>query len=187
MRCLWLLIFLGGLSPAFPQAAPPPQGRPLVITDAIGLPVSSAQLLLAATRAWPYSFGQEPGARIVAVDTTAGKIMGVARVNFRSSALGSREATLGVISYEILIEAENGQCRVRIGHLVHTGNRNAPQGPVDIGVLFAGDRPLERIAGVSMASANRLHADMRTQAQAHIAEVLKRFFAALRRAANAPE
>lgn len=88
---------------------------------------------------------------------------------------------MGVINYQVFIQAENGQCRVRISHFTHTGNRNATGGGVDLGLLYAGQRPQESVQGISMGTANRLHADMRAQSRAHMDEVIKTFFAALRR------
>lgn len=187
MRAALLLILVLGTLHAFPQAVPAVDARPLVITDAVALPKSSAQVLQIALKCWTYSFGQEPGARILQVDTADGSIKAVARFNFRSSNLGSREESMGVINYDILVQAENGQCTVRIGHFTHTGNRNTPNGGVDLGLLYADRRPQIKVAGISMTTANRLHDDMGSQVQARLASVVKNFFGALRRASAADQ
>ncbi len=163
------------------QVLPEGGAHPLVITDAAALPSSSAQIFHNAVKEWTYSFGQEPGARLVQIDTAGGTLMGTARYNFRSTAVGSREESMGVITYEVAIQSQNGQCRVRIGHFVHTGNRNAPGGGVDLGTIYAGDRPPGKVAGVSAGTASRLQTDMRTQLQVHLELVLKNFLAAMRR------
>lgn len=184
MRFTGLLILLAWAVPAFSQVEREEAHRPLVLTDAIGLPLSSTQVFKAALGAWPYSFGQEPGARLLLQDTVSGSIRGTARVNFRSTGLGSREESMGVITYDITIQAENGQCLVRINHFFHTGNKNAMGGGVDLGPIYAGERPPEKVRGISMGTATRLHEDMRKQAQAHVGEVMKAFAAGMRRAAG---
>lgn len=91
---------------------------------------------------------------------------------------------MGVVRYEVTIQAENGQCRVQVGHLVHTGNQSAPGGGVDIGMIYAAQRPQTSIPGISMGTANRLHDDIRAQVQARMDAVMKNFFSAMRRAAS---
>ena len=184
MRVVGLLILLTWGIPAIPQDGRMDVKRPFVITDAIALPLSSAQIFNEALKQWRYTFGQEPGANLVMQDTATGTIQGTARINFRSSGLGSREETMGVITYEVAIQAENGQCRVRTSHFQHTGNRNSIGGGIDLGLLYAGDRPQEKIPGISMGTAQRLHADMCRRAQVHIGEVIKTFAARMRRAAG---
>ncbi len=158
--------------------------RPLVITEAVALPLSMAQVEQAARSAWLYSFGQEPGARLVMEDQGTGRVEGLARFNFRSSTIGSREQTMGVINYKISIQAENGQCRIRVSHFAHIGNKNAPGGSVDLGTIYTGSRPVERIPGISLGTAERLHEDMRTQVSAHLRDVIKAFSANLRQAVD---
>ncbi len=184
MRAALFLTLLLWAAGAFPQDIQPADARPLVITDAIAMPLSRSQILQAALKSWPYSFGQEPGARMILVDTANGSIKGMARFNFRSTGVGSREESMGVVSYTIAIEAENGQCRVRVGHLNHTGNHNAPGGGIDMGLLYADKRPQTPVPGISMGTANRLHDDMRAQVQARANEVLKVFLGAMRRASD---
>lgn len=184
MRAALTLLLFACVLRAVPQASGLDGPRPLVITDAVALPLSKAQIFAAALNAWEFSFGQEPGAKLTTKDTSNNRIEGVARVNFRSSQLGSRSGSMGVITYAVTIQAENGQCQVRINHLSHTGNRNAPSGPIDLGTIYTGERPLEPVPGVSKGTADRLHSDMRAQATAHISDVMKRFASAMRRASG---
>lgn len=182
MRAALTLLLLVWALRAVPQDPGLDGPRPLVITDAVALPLSKAQIYSAALSAWEFSFGQEPGAKLTLRDSSNKRIEGMARVNFRSSQLGSRQGSMGVINYTITIQAENGQCQVRINHLSHTGNRNAPGGPIDLGTIYMGERPAGPVPGVSKGTAARLHSDMRTQATAHIGNAMKLFASALRRA-----
>lgn len=184
MRTVLTLLLIACVLRAVPQDAGLDGPRPLVITDAVALPQSKAQIYAAALSAWDLSFGQEPGAKLTLRDTANKRIEAVARVNYRSSQLGSRQGSMGVINYIIIIQAENGQCRVRISHLSHVGDRNAPNGPIDLGTIYAGERPVGAVPGVSKGTAERLHSDMRAQATAHIGDVMKRFASAMRRAAD---
>lgn len=184
MRVLCTLLLLFGALQVMSQEGSLDTPRPLVINEAVALPLSMAQVELAAREAWQYSFGQQPGAQLVSEEAGTGRVDGIARFNYRSATVGSREQTLGVISYKISIQAENGQCRIRISHFVHTGNKSAPGGPVDIGPLYAGPRPAERVPGISAGSAQRLHQDMRTQVSAQVKELIKVFSARMRQAAD---
>lgn len=186
MRLLCTLFFLLGALWAMPQEGYLDGPRPLVINEAVALPLSSAQVMQAALGAWAFSFGQQPGASPVPEQADAGRLEGAARFNYRSSTLGSREQTLGVIHYQVSLHAENGQCRIRIAHFTHVGNKNAPGGPVDLGTIYAGDRPAEPVRGVSSGSASRLHEDMRTQVTAHLRDVIKVFSARIRLLAEDP-
>ena len=175
-----LLPFLFAATTVLPAQVPAEAPQRLAFSDAIALQLSKAQVLELALRAWEYSFGQEPGAEVLQVDSANGRIEGAARVNFRSTGLGAREATMGVIAYRITLEARNGQCLVRISHLEHTGNKMATGGAVDIGPIYAGARPLTKVPGISQGTAQRLHADMRTQATAKIQEAIHTFAARMR-------
>lgn len=180
MRLLCTFFCLLGASWALPQETGLGGPRPLVINEAVALPLSMAQVQEAALAAWAFSFGQEPGASAVPVIVGPGQLEGSARFNFRSATLGSREQTLGVIQYQVSIQAENGQCRVRITQFNHAGNRHAPGGAIDLGTIYAGERPSGPVPGISAGSAARLHADMRTQVEAHVRGVAKQFAARMR-------
>lgn len=180
MRAALSMLLLASALQVLPQDGTMETSLPLVITEATTVQLSKSQVFQAALDAWTYSFGQEPGAKVIARDTVAGRIEATARVNYRSTGVGSREETMGVINYTITVQAENGQCQVRITHLYHVGNHNAPRGGINLGTLYAGARPVERTPGISAGTAQRLHADMREQATARIKEVIKRFSSDLR-------
>lgn len=182
MRPWYLFTALLLAGPLLAQDGTDDGHRPLVLVEALALPHSMAQVVQAVQQAWPYSFGQEPGARIVHEDRAAGLLEGVARFNYKSPTTSNRLATLGVIEYKISIRAENGLCRIRVSQFRHTGNRNAPGGPISLGPIYAAMRPTERIPGMSRSSAQRLNDDMRDQVKAHLAEVIKAFNRQLRSA-----
>ncbi|MBS1582885.1 MAG: DUF4468 domain-containing protein [Bacteroidetes bacterium] len=180
--CLLALLLLQVRAGAMAQDATDAAGT-LVITDAIGLELSKARIYAAALDAWGFTFGQEPGARLDREDKENGVIEGAARFNYRSTALSAREETMGTIAYRITVQCDNGQCRVRVAQLVHTGNRGAMGGGIDLGPIYAGDRPMTRVPGISLGLAQRLHADMRDRSSERIGQVMKAFAARLRAAA----
>lgn len=157
--------------------------RPLVLQDVFGLQLSRMQVFAAADQAWAYTFGQEPGAKIELDDADHGLLEGTARFNYRSNILTDREETMGVITYHITIQAENGQCRIRISQVQHTGNRAALSGGIDLGPIYAGDRPRTRVPGMSFGTAEKVHADMRMQISAQVQKVMNAFAARMRTAA----
>ena len=156
--------------------------RPLVLQDAIGLQLSRVQIFNAAMEAWSYTFGHEPGAVVEMTDADNGLLEGTARFNYRGDLLSEREETMGVITYHITIQADNGQCRIRITQFYHTGNRSAMGGGIDIGPLYAGDRPKTRIPSISIGTAQKLHADMCMQVTAQLRKVMNAFAARMRTA-----
>jgi len=158
------------------------RAQPLVLQDAIGLQLSRMQVYSAALEAWTYTFGQEPGAKVDLKDAANGLVTGTARFNYRSNLLASREETMGVITYHITIQADNGQCKVRISQVQHTGNRNAMGGGIDIGPIYDGDRPMTRIPGISLGTAQKVHADMRLQVSTQVRSVMNAFAARMRAA-----
>ena len=153
----------------------------LVLSDAIGLHLGRAQVFDAALDAWTWTFGQEPGAHVDQQDRTTGVIEGHARVNFRNKELASREESMGVVSYHVVIRADNGQCTIQVGRVVHTGNHSAQGGGLDVGPIYAGDRPAERLRGISRDHAQRLHAEIRDLVNERLQELMRAFAARLRR------
>ncbi|HMN05370.1 MAG TPA: hypothetical protein PKD45_06555 [Flavobacteriales bacterium] len=184
MRLLRLFLLLAWVAalPLHGQGVEAP--RPLVLTEVLALPLSAGQVEKAAQAAWEYSFGQEPAARMAVLGGGTGRLEGAARFNFKSSTAGNRLATLGVIDYQVTIQAENGLCRVRISQFNHTGNRYAPGGAVSLGRIYADKRPPERVPGISSGVAQRLNDDMRGQLGAHLSEVIKVFFRQLKNTVN---
>jgi hypothetical protein len=160
-----------------PVVAP---STPLVINNTVSVGLSQAQVMAAALDAWTYTFGQEPAARVERSDEAV--IEGTARVNYRSSLVVAREETMGTVSYQVTIRADNGRCTVQVHALEHKGNRGAVNGGVDIGPIYQGDRPLVRVRGVGMNVAQRIHTDIRTQCQDRLSQVVDAFAARIRRA-----
>lgn len=158
--------------------------RPLVLQDAIALQLSRLQVYSAILDAWTYTFGQEPGAKVVLKDAENGLVEATARFNYRSNILADREETMGVIIYHITIQADNGQCKVRISQVQHTGNRNAMGGGIDIGPIYEGERPMTRIPGISLGTAQKVHADMRMQVSTQVRNAMNAFAVRMRRAAS---
>ncbi len=183
MRHSLLLLLLATRIPAMTQPAAVAAPRPLVLVETVALPLSMAQVEQAARKAWTWSFGQEPGAAMLQGGEN-GRMEATARFNFRSSAVGNRLQTLGVINYHVTIQAANGQCRLRISQFNHTGNRSAPGGAINLGTIYESERPDERIAQISRSTATRLHEDMRTQVTAHLRTVVATFSARLRTSAQ---
>lgn len=183
MRLFVMLLLLAAHVPAMTQPAVVAAPRPLVLVETVALPLSMAQVEQAARQAWTWSFGQEPGAAILP-GGESGRIEATARFNYRSSAVGSRLQTLGVINYHVTIQAANGQCRLRISQFNHTGNRGAPGGAINLGTIYEGERPDERVALISRSTATRLHEDMRAQVTARLRTVVATFSARLRASAQ---
>lgn len=162
------------------QEATQAEGPLTSCMEAIGVSLNKAQVVEKALASWEYSFGQEPGARILSVDRDNGTIEGEARVKFRSSLLMAREESTGSVSYKVTISARNGQCTVRVHDLWHSGNRSAARGPLDAGQVHDGIWPMEHYPGLGLSASRRLHDDIRAQATTHIAAVMRSYSARLR-------
>ncbi|MBK6776028.1 MAG: hypothetical protein IPG74_09380 [Flavobacteriales bacterium] len=178
MRLWWptlLLFSIGSLA----QELPATGGVPLRFAGSVSAPLNGKQLLANAAEAWRFSFGLEPGARME-LDTTASNIVGTARFNFRSTQLNGREETLGTISYRVRITVLNGECRWSVEELKHTGNRAAPKGGVDIGLLTTGTSPPKRLPGMSHSASVKLWEDAKRQVTDRVDVVRRGFEARLR-------
>lgn len=172
---LWL-----ALVPLRAQKDAPQALEPVSWTESIGLSLNKAQVLDKAQMAWEASFGQEPGARVVHIDTENGVLEGEARLNYRSSMLMAREETQGGLYYKVTVTAKNGQCTVRVHDLLHSGNHGARGGGVDAGPIYEGTAPEHHYPGLSLPTSRRLHEDMRTQAATRISSVIRVFSARMR-------
>lgn len=160
---------------------PAPVEAPMTaFTDAVGLSLSKAQVIDKALAAWEYSFGLEPGARILSVDRESGTIEGEARFKYKSTMLIGREQSLGSVTYKVTISAHNGQCAVRVHDLMHTGNRASPHGPLDAGPVHDGVWPLLHYPSIGLSASRKLHDDIRARSGERITAVLRTFSARLR-------
>ncbi len=151
-----------------------------VLSEDIGLAMNKAQVLAAAQQAWAATFGLEPSGQLSLVDTDNGLLEGTARMNYRSKLLMGREETMGVVTYQLTVQAKNGQCHVRVHNLRHTGNRSAQGGGIHMGLVLDGPAPAEHYPGVGLGVSRRMHGDLRDAATARLGEVLRRFSARLR-------
>ena len=155
-----------------------------MLTEEIGMPLNKAQLAVVVKGAWAFSFGLEPGARIIRQDREDGVLEGQARLNFRSAMLAGREESMGVVNYMVSIHIRNGLCTVHLHDVKHSGNKGASGGGLDVGLLREGEAPLEHYPGMGLKYSRRLHAEVRSVAQGRLKELIRLFAARLRQEAN---
>ncbi len=142
--------------------------------------MSKAQIIVAAQDAWAASFGQEPASQLTLVDADNGLMEGTARMNYRSTMLMGREETMGTVTYQVTIQAKNGQCHLRVHNLRHAGNRTAKGGGIHMGVIMEGVAPEFHYEGVGIGPSRRMHTDVRNAAANRLGETSRRFAARLR-------
>lgn len=171
---LWLPISLLG------QTMEPGRGTALSFARSVNAPLNAVQLHDAAVDAWNWTFGKEPGARVLLADRTAGVLKGTARMNFRSAMLNGREETMGTVTYAITIQVQPGECRLTIADLNHSGNRNTARGGIHLKQLMRTDEDAYHTSGMSRSNVVRLHQELRTAATDHINALMKAFEARLR-------
>lgn len=152
----------------------------LTFSRSVSVPLNAVQLFDAASDAWTWTFGKEPGARVLSSDRSTGIMKGTARLNFRSQMLTGREESMGTVSYQLLIQIQAGECRITISELTHTGNRNTPRGGIHLMQLMRADADARRTEGLSRTNVERLHAELRNAATEHLTGLLQAFEARLR-------
>ncbi|MBL8010294.1 MAG: hypothetical protein JNJ64_06770 [Flavobacteriales bacterium] len=170
--CSWLL--------AFGLRAQADSTQALVISAAYSLPLSQAQVIERAQRAWAQTFGREPGATLAPAGDRPDQLEGSAHFNFRSRDITGREETMGRVSYRVRISATNGGCDVSIGPFRHSGNRGALRGGTDLGVITAGGPAVKRPTGLSGRTVTGLLAEIRYLARQRSEALLRNFGALLR-------
>lgn len=178
-----LLLLLASLLSA-QDGADAPSAAPLTISRSVSVPLNATQLFDAAEQAWTWTFGKEPGAKVLRSDRGTGVIEGTARMNYRSTLFSLREETMGTVQYKVRVEVKAGECRVVVSELVHTGNRGTARGGVHLGQLTQGELPAQRIRGTGRANAVRIHAEMKGQVQTHIGGVVQAFHSRIRSIAS---
>lgn len=156
----------------------------LSFNRSVNVPLNVVQIHDRATEAWTWTFGKEPGAKLVRTDREAGVIEGVARVNFRSSTVSMREESMGVIQYRVMIHIRPGECRITVTELTHSGNRNTARGGIHLGLLTRSILPPVKVPGAGRSNAMRLYADMKEQASTRVNAVLQAFTSRLRASAE---
>ncbi len=180
---------LRGLTPFLAIAAiavcraqgPPVANAPAIVyTRSVAIPLNGLLLYDKVADAWTWTFGREPGARLLRTDRAAGLIEGSARVDFRSEMLTLREESMGSIRYHVLLNVSAGECRITVNELEHTGNRNTARGGVHLGRLTRAEDPAARVRGSGAANSRRLCAEVKAAANQRIAALLQSFEARLR-------
>lgn len=185
MRILTTLLLLALLRTAAAQPLDGPAGSALTYSRSINVALNAVQLHDKAMEAWTWTFGKEPGARLVSSDRSNGSIDAVARFNFRSVMLTMREETMGVVQYKVTIRVSAGECRVMVSELSHTGNRNTTMGGIHVGTLMRATTTGRKVPGMSRSNALRLQQELQDAADERMKAVLNAFEARLR--ANAQD
>lgn len=153
-------------------------------TRSVVVPLNSVLLFDKVTDAWTWTFGHEPGAKLLLSDRANGIMEGTARVNFRSKMLTLREESMGYIEYHVAMNVTAGECRVTVNELAHTGNRTTARGGVHLGRLVQSAEPPVRVRGLGGSNAARLYAEVKATAGERIDTLLKAFEARLRASAE---
>lgn len=184
MRAPGLLILLLLPMGLTAQVAEEAAGAAISYARTVSVPLNGLLLHDKALEAWTWTFGKEPGAKVMRSSREQGLIEGTARVNFRSQTLALREETMGVIQYRVLISSRAGECRITVSELNHTGNRNTARGGVHLGILMRSEGPANPVRGVGGATARRIHSELKAVAEGRILALLQAFEARLRSSAE---
>lgn len=182
MRSLPILVSLV-LLPAIGHAQAPSGPSAMQFARAISLPLSKARVAALVPAAWDNSFGLDEGARLDA-QPDGSSFEGGAWHPFRPTQLEAREQLSGRLSYRVSVQADNGSCQVRVGHVTHRGSPSAKGGAIDLGVLREAPPADLRIPGLSRSLAQKLYQGAVDAANARIIELLGRFEATLRERAG---
>lgn len=174
MRLLYLLFALAIAGASRGQGLPT-TGTALSFSRSVSAPLNAVQFYDRALDAWNWTFGKEPGAKLVRSDREAGLIEGTARMNFRSVMLTGREESMGTISYSVLIQLHAGECRVSVTNVSHTGNRNTNNGGIHLKQLMRVDTDANKVKIIGRTNTVRLHAELREAAEWRIADLLRAF------------
>ena len=156
----------------------------IVYTRSVVVPLNGLLLHDKVADAWTWTFGREPGAKLLRTDRGAGLIEGSARVDFRSEMLMLREESMGSIKYHVLLNVSAGECRITVSELEHTGNRNTARGGVHLGRLTRALDPAAKVRGAGAANGRRLYAEVKAAADERITALLQSFEARLRASAE---
>lgn len=175
MCCSWVAVARG---------QDPEPGQPIAYARSIPVPLNAVLLFDKAHDAWTWTFGKEPGAKVLLSDRENGVLEGMARVNFRSEGMWLRQESMGVVQYHVTLTARAGECTVRVTQLSHTGNRTSPRGGVHLGQLTRSPDPPTRIRGASIPSRRRLYAEVKDVAESRVQALLGAFEARLRASAE---
>ncbi len=174
---LLLALCAGPLGAQDPEAPPP---TALGYNRSMTFPLNGVQLFDRATDAWIWTFGKEPGAKVLRSDREAGVIEGTVRLNFRSEMLVGREESMGTVTYHVQVLTRAGECRVVVSGLSHTGNRTTTRGGIHLGQLMRNDTDARPTGGMGRSNVIRLHAEVRGTATTRINTLIQAFEARIR-------
>lgn len=180
MRALLLTLPLLLAFCALAQEQPVVDSAPLTYTRSVNVPLNAVQLHDRALDAWNWTFGREPGAKLLANVREEGVLDGSARFNFRSEMLTAREESMGTVQYKVVIRVKPGECRLQVVELTHTGNRNTALGGVHLGIITRGKMLSRRTPGLSKVNAQRLLAEVQERSSSRIQALLNAFEARVR-------
>lgn len=152
----------------------------LAYSRTVTVPLNAVLLFDRSLDAWNWTFGREPGAKLMLSDRGNGLIEGIARVNYRSAQLALREETMGTVQYRIVISVKAGECRISITELMHTGNKGTPRGGIHMGPLAHGDMPLNKVRGAAGSNVRKAYAEIKQVSEARVLNLLQAFEARLR-------
>ena len=155
--------------------APAQQATAITYDRSIAVGLNGVQLFEKANEAWTWTFGKEPGAKLLRTERGSGLLEGTARMNFRSEMLTGREETMGVVQYRVTIRTQPGECRVVVSDLTHIGNRNTSLGGIHMGLLRQGTDAVPALRGMGKANADRLHEELLATSNTRIQQLLRAF------------
>ncbi|HOZ41088.1 MAG TPA: hypothetical protein PLL25_09805 [Flavobacteriales bacterium] len=184
MRALLLLLLVSLATLLCAQETPAGEGSALSFSRSVNVPLNGVQLYDKALDAWNWTFGREPGAKLLQSKREDGTLDGFARFNFRSAMLTMREESMGTVQYKVVIRIVPGECRVLVTELVHSGNASTSLGGVHIGPISRGKDPLSRTPGLSRSNAQRLLAELQERSIQRVEALLNGFEARLRASAE---
>lgn len=152
----------------------------LGFTRSMSIPLNAVQFFDRASEAWTWTFGKEPGARLLGADRTAGILEGAVRLNFRSTMLTGREESMGTVTYHVRLQVHAGECRAVVSGLSHTGNRTTRTGGIHLGTIMRNDADVAQVGGTGRNNLVRLHAEVREAATTRINSLLQAMEARIR-------
>jgi hypothetical protein len=143
---------------------------PLSISGSIAVNASTDDVIKRMNRAWKYSFGQEPAAKILIKGPN--ELKASAQFYFKSETVTARNDTRGVISYQVTLKAVAGKCLYEIHQFVHRGNTTVRSGGIHFGRLMEGADPGGQVRGLGRKNTQRIHEEMKSQVSARLDKVL---------------
>jgi len=178
MRTVILFLFAMRCIPMLAQGSD--GATALTFSRSVSVPLNGVQLYDKTLDALNWTFGKEPGAKLVLADRGSGTLEMSARVNFRSVMLTGREETMGTILYTVHVQVNAGEMRVVVSGLTHTGNRNTARGGIHVGPLMRVDTDARQTSGLGRTNVVRLHAELRQVASERINTLLQALEARVR-------